>query len=151
MKFTWRSARNWIRGLTRSELAESGGSVLQRDYKSQVVVKSKVVPGVEFRVTKMSFDRRIELMRQVRELARRAEFLAAGQDAWQKMDANLLEGEIERLFVAWGISAVSGLQVDGEIAGAELLIHAGPEALFKEAFAAVRRETGLSEEERKNS
>jgi hypothetical protein len=41
--------------------------------------------------------------------------------------------------------------VDGSIAGPELLAEAGPEELFREALAAVRRETGLNEEERKNS
>ena len=39
----------------------------------------------------------------------------------------------------------------GVAAGPELLAEAGPEELFREALAAVRRETGLSEEERKNS
>jgi hypothetical protein len=51
----------------------------------------------------------------------------------------------------WGIKAVAGLAVDGKAAGPELLAEAGPENLFQEALAVVRRETGLSEEERKNS
>ena len=99
----------------------------------------------------MSFGRRVELMRRVRELARRTEFLAASGEASDQMDAGLLRAEIERLYVTWGVKAVSGLAVDGTIAGPELLAEAGPEELFREALAAVRRETGLSEEERKNS
>jgi hypothetical protein len=55
------------------------------------------------------------------------------------------------MYVAWGVKAVSGLRVDSREAGPELLAEAGPEELFREALAAVRRETGLSEEERKNS
>jgi hypothetical protein len=51
----------------------------------------------------------------------------------------------------WAVTAVSGLTVDGSTAGPELLAEAGPEELFREALAAVRRETGLNEEERKNS
>ena len=85
------------------------------------------------------------------ELARRAEFLAASEDKSDNMDAALLHAEIERLYVAWGIQAISGLAVDGRVAGPELLTDAGPEELFREALTAVRRETGLSEEERKNS
>ena len=102
-------------------------------------------------IAKMSFGRRVELMRRVRELARRTEFLEAGEDSGDKMDAALLQSEIERVYVMWGVKAVSGLVVDARAAGAELLAEAGPEELFREALAAVRRETGLNEEERKNS
>jgi hypothetical protein len=115
------------------------------------VVKSQVVPGVTFTIAKMSFGRRVELMRRVRELAKRTEFLAAGEDSGDKMDAALLHAEIERLYVAWGVKAISGLAVDALVAGPELLTEAGPEELFREALAAVRKETGLSPEERKNS
>jgi hypothetical protein len=124
----------------------AGGS-----YASEAVVESRVVPGVTFTIGKMSFGRRVELMRRVRELARRTEFLTASEDSGDKMDAALLHAEIERLYVTWGVKAVSGLAVDGIAAGAELLAESGPEELFREAVAAVRRETGLSEEERKNS
>src|ERR1039458_4404896 len=50
----------------------------------------------------MSFGRRVELMRRVRELAKRTGFLAAGEDSGDKMDAGLLHAEIERLYFAWG-------------------------------------------------
>jgi hypothetical protein len=99
----------------------------------------------------MSFGRRVELMRKVRELASKAEFLAAGEGAGQQMDAALIEAEIERLYVAWGVRRVSGLSIDGTAAGPESLIEVGPEDLFREALWAVRKEIGLSEEERKNS
>ena len=131
MKFPWRSDR-------------------VGDYTSEVVVKSRVVPGVTFTIAKMSFGRRVELMRRIRELARRMEFLAAGSDSGGKMDGALLQAEIEKLYVAWGVTAINGLAVDGLAAGLELLTECGPEELFREALAAVRRETGLSAEERKN-
>jgi len=86
----------------------------------------------------------------VRELARRVEFLGAGQDPADKMDAALLRAEIEQLYVTWGVKAVEGLTIDGVTAGPEMLT-SGPEAVFHEALAAVRKEIGLSEEERKNS
>jgi hypothetical protein len=136
MKFTWHSGKE---------------KTADRSYASETVVESRTVPGVTFTIAKMSFGRRVELMRRVRELARRTEFLAASEEAGDKMDAGLLQAEIERLYVMWGVKAVSGLSVDGSVAGTELLAEAGPEELFREALAAVRRETGLSEEERKNS
>ena len=77
-------------------------------YKSEAVVESRAMPGVTFTIAKMSFGRRVELMRRVRELARRMEFLAAGKDAGDKMDAALLQAEIDRLYVTWGVKAVTG-------------------------------------------
>jgi hypothetical protein len=138
MKFPWHSDKKKAEGV-------AGGR-----YASESVVESRTAPGVAFTIAKMSFGRRVELMRRVRELARRTEFLAASGEAGEKMDSALLHAEIERLYVMWGVKAVSGLAVDGSVAGPELLADAGPEELFREALAAVRRETGLSEEERKN-
>jgi hypothetical protein len=119
-------------------------------YESTAVVKSQVAKGVEFTVAKMSFGRRTELMRQVRELARKLEFLEAGEGHGQKMDAAMLQVEIDRLYLKWGLRAVSGLEVDGVAATPESLAEAGPEELFREAVASVRAQTGLSAAERKN-
>ena len=66
------------------------------------------------------------------------------------MDAGLLRAAIDRVYVAWGLKAVAGLVLDGREADPALLVESGPEELFREALAAVRAETGLSEEERKN-
>jgi hypothetical protein len=119
-------------------------------YESVAVIESAVRDGVSFRIARMSFGRRVELMRRVRELARRMEFLEAGEDVGGRMDAGLLRAEIDRLFLIWGLIAVSGLVLDGVEATPEMLVERGPEELFREALAAVRRETGLSEAERKN-
>jgi hypothetical protein len=119
-------------------------------YESVTVVESKISAGVTFTVAKMSFSRRLELMRRIRELAGRIEFLDAGQAPGNKMDAALLRVEIDRLYAFWGLRAVSGLELDGVPATPELLAEAGPEELFREAVAAVRAETGLTAAERKN-
>jgi len=119
-------------------------------YESVERVESKIARGVTYCVSKMSFARRVELMRQIRELAGRAEFLAAGDDIGGKMDAALLEVEIERLYVKWGLREITGLEVDGSPATPDSLAEAGPEDLFREAFTAVRAAAGLSSAERKN-
>ena len=121
------------------------------DYESVTVVESQAVAGVTFSVAKMSFGRRLELMHRVRDLARQMEFLEAGLDTGDKMDAALLQAEIDRLFLKWGLRRISGLQLDGAEATPESLAEAGPEDLFREALAAVRAEIGLNPEERKNS
>jgi len=120
-------------------------------YESVTLVESQVAPGVTFAVARMSFGRRVELMRRVRELARRMEFLEAGKEPGDRMDRGMLQAEIDRLFLAWGLRAVSGLELDGSEASPESLAETGPEDLFREALSAVRAETGLTEAQRKNS
>jgi len=119
-------------------------------YDSEITVESQVARGVTFTVSKMSFGRRTKLMRQVRELARQMEFLRASQQPAQQMDGALLRVEIDRLYVKWGLTAISGLQLDGAPATPDLLIESGPEELFREAVALVRAQTGLNATERKN-
>lgn len=119
-------------------------------YESVERVDSTIAAGVTYSIYKMSFARRMDLMKRVRELARRAEFLEAGKEAGDKMDAAILQSEIDRMYVAWGLQEVSGLAVDGAPATPQSLAESGPEELFREALAAVREATGLSEAERKN-
>jgi len=123
---------------------------MNMNYESSEVVKSQLAQGVTFTVAKMSYNRRVELMRRVRELARKFEFLEAGSEPGDKMDAALLEAEINRLHLTWGLQAVSGLTLDGVGATPESLTDSGPEDLFREALVAVRRQTGLTDSERKN-
>ena len=120
------------------------------NYDSVEVVESQLAQGVTFTVAKMSYGRRVELMRRIRELSRKLEFLDAGSEPGDKMDAALLEAEINRVHLNWGLQAVSGLKLDGEDATPDSLAARGPEDLFCEALAAVRKQTGLSEAERKN-
>lgn len=120
------------------------------EYQSTVRVRSHVVEGVTFEIAKMTFDRRMQLMRQVRELARKLEFLRAGDTEIEKMDAHILNAEIERAYVTWGVVAILGFTIDGEPATPAKLLDRGPEHLVHEAICAVRAECGLTEEERKN-
>jgi hypothetical protein len=98
----------------------------------------------------MSFARRMELTRRIRDLAERVEFLSAGESPKEKMDATLLCGEIERTYVLWGLTEVGGLELDGAPATPESLVLRGPEKLFHEVLTAVKAACGLSETERKN-
>jgi hypothetical protein len=98
----------------------------------------------------MSFARRLELMKRVRDLAARADFFDAGRDEKNRMEASLLGGEIDRLYLEWGLKEIRGLEVDGEIATCAALIERGPEDLVGEVLAAVKSECGLNETERKN-
>src|SRR5262245_24328501 len=117
-------------------------------YESILERESRTAPGVTFVLAKMSFGRRIELTRRLREIAQRVEFLDAG-DAREKIDAALLTSEIDRMYVLWGLKEVRGLELDGAPA-AESLAGIGPEDLFQEALALVKAECSLTDSERKN-
>lgn len=119
-------------------------------YSSVRVVDSAVCAGVRFQVARISFARRIELTRQVRELGRRIAFDEAGETTDGKLSGAIARAEIDRLYIQWGLAGVDGLEIDGSTATPEMLIELGPEELCREIVAEIRRECGLTEEERKN-
>jgi hypothetical protein len=120
------------------------------NHESCTRIESKVRPGVAFVVSRMSFERRMDLIRRVRELSLKCEFLEAGESAEDKLQSALVSGEIDRLYVSWGLRELVGLDVDGVPATPQLLAFAGPEDLFREVVSAIKSECGLSEAERKN-
>jgi hypothetical protein len=120
------------------------------EYTSFETIDSAVAAGVSFTVAKMSFGRRVELTRRIRELAARKEFVEAGESPNEKMEAALLASEIDRIYLLWGLKEVTGLELDGQQATPESLAASGPEELFREALGAVKHQCGLAEAERKN-
>ena len=119
-------------------------------WESRKIVRSELRPDVEYDVARMSFGRRLELMKKIRDLAARIEFFEAGQAESNRMEASLLAGEMDRVFLEWGLQGVSGLQVDGAPASVAALIENGPEDLVHEALGIIKAECGLNEAERKN-
>lgn len=120
------------------------------EYASTVKYESKTAPGVTFTIVRMSFGRRIELTKRIGDLARRIEFLEAGSDFREKIEATVLEKEVERVYLEWGLKEVTGLVIDGREADPAELIESGPEELCREIVSAIKAECGLTEEERKN-
>jgi hypothetical protein len=120
------------------------------NYESKVTVDSAVLPGVRLTIYRMSFGRRLSLMREVREIAHKLEFLESEQNAKANMEATILRAEIDRAYVRWGLDSISGLMIDGKEATPAVLADTGPEELFREALGAIRAQAGLTEEERKN-
>src|SRR5438552_18165050 len=100
MRFPWRLVKSSWPGRI-----DEATDALDNNYETATVVESNVVRGVKFTIAKISFGRRVELMRRVRELARRLEFLEAGKEPGEKMDAAILRAEMDRLYVAWGVQA----------------------------------------------
>jgi hypothetical protein len=120
-------------------------------YESAVEVASEKLPGVRFVIERMSFGRRLELIRELREWLGKLEFVAAAPAGpVREAESALLAGEIDRIYLRWGLREVKGLEIDGEPVTAENLVAKGPEALVEEIVGAIRCEAGLSEAERKN-
>ncbi len=120
------------------------------NYETSVVIESGCFPGVKFRISKMSFGRRLELTKRVRDLSQRIEFHAAGEDAREKIEAALLSREIDKIYLEWGLEGIEGLDIDGKPVSVELLIQAGPEGLCREILDAIKAECRLTEADRKN-
>ena len=119
-------------------------------YESVVKIESKVMPGVRFAINRISFGRRMELSRRVRELTQKVEFLEAGSDLHEKIEAGMLAQEVDAMYLRWALVAVDGLEIDGELATAEQLLDRGPDDLAREIVGAIKEQCGLSEAERKN-
>ncbi len=114
--------------------------------------ESAAVPGVRFRLRRISFGRRIELARTLREQLEamdRALLLPPGEA--RDAETALLAAAMDAAHLQWGLASIEDLEIDGAPATAESLLADGPEALVTEILAAIRRETGLDEAERKNS
>ena len=120
------------------------------NYESCTNSASQTHPGARFTIRRMSFERRVELTRHLRELFQRIEFLEAGKDPRESIEAALLTAEIDRTYLLWGLARTEGLEIDGQAATPETLAAAGPEDLCREIVAAIRLECGLTEAERKN-
>lgn len=119
-------------------------------YESVLILRSEAMPGIVFAINRISFGRRMELARRVREIGQRVEFLEAGNQLQEKIEANLLRQEIEATYLRWALVRIEGLMIDGEPATAERLLNSGPEELTHEIVAAIKGQCGLSEAERKN-
>jgi hypothetical protein len=153
MKFSWRSARKTRTEANEDEAAKerlARRTSRTMKYASTFKARSKKWPEVTLEIGRISFGRRIELTRRIRELARKAEFFEAGGTPRERIEATLLESEIDRTYLEWGLLGVEGLEVDGTTATPEVLIEAGPEALCQEALSLIKAECGMSEAERKN-
>ncbi len=123
MSYSWRSAEDYI---------------------------SSKYPTVRFRVSRMSMGRRIDLTRRVKELMKRMEFLNAGTDAQDKVDAAILAGEMDRLYWDFGLESLDGLEINGEAVTPATQFERGPEDLSREILDRIKQHCSLTDGERKN-
>jgi hypothetical protein len=119
-------------------------------YESVSWFDAQSAQGVRFAVARISFGRRIEFARRMREIGRKVEFLSASDDAREKLEAAVVSAEIDRAYLDWGLVDVAGLVIDGDAANPAALIDKGPIELAGEILARVKAEWSLGGDERKN-
>lgn len=120
------------------------------NYESKKTVDSIQYPGVRFKIWRISFGRRLALANRVREIGQKLDFHRAGNTTEDAVEAAVMAGEIDRLYLEWGFAGIEGIGIDGQEPDAQLLADAGPEDLSREIIAAIKHESCLSQEERKN-
>src|SRR5580692_8046742 len=92
-----------------------------KEWESRVWFDAEAVSGVRYEIVRVSFGRRIELARRIREIGRKMEYLEAGSDERDTLEATVLSAEIDRAYLVWGLTAVEGLDIDGVSATPETL------------------------------
>jgi hypothetical protein len=120
------------------------------DYASSAWFDAEACAGVRYAIRRVSFGRRMELARRIREVGKKMEYLEAASDTREQLEAAVLAGEIDRAFLEWGLVGVEGLKIDGAPATPETLIETGPVELATEILARIKNACGLTENERKN-
>jgi len=122
----------------------------EHSFDSAIWFDAESAAGVRFAIARLTFGRRLDLARRIREIGRKAEFLAAGADLRDKLEAAVVGAEVDRAYLEWGLLAVEGLTIDGEAATPLSVVDRGPLELAAEILGRVKAECGLSEIERKN-
>jgi hypothetical protein len=120
-----------------------------REWESRVWFDS-AMDGIRHEIVRVSFGRRIELARRIREIGRKMEYLEAGSDPREKLEATVLAAEIDRAYLEWGLISIEGLQIDGAAATTESLLDRGPVELAVEILSRIKSECGMTGDERKN-
>jgi len=119
-------------------------------YESSVRKDSACYPGVSYSIHRMSFGRRSELLHEIRRIGARMEYLEAGQELKDRIEASLTGSEIDAAYFRWGLREVEGLEIDGETPTPDVLLACGPEALVREILASIKAECTLGPDEAKN-
>lgn len=120
------------------------------EWSSGEWIDSRTLRGVAFRIARVSFLRRIELLKRLRGLFAEFECRTASESDADRVEASRVGMEVQRAYLDWGLLELNGLRIDGAPATKESLLALGPEDLCDEIARAVKERSFLTEAERKN-
>src|SRR5258708_28129860 len=92
-----------------SSTSRSLRSEAERSFDSALWFDAESAAGVRFAIARLTFGRRLDLARRIREIGRRAEFLAAGADVRDKLGAAVVGAGVDRAYLEGGLLAVGGV------------------------------------------
>lgn len=125
-----------------------------KTWESRIWFDAEAMDRVRYQIVRVSFGRRIELARRIREIGRKMEYLQSGaaleNGARETLEATVLAAEIDRAYLEWGLVSIEGLEIDGDAATPETLVDRGPVDLAIEILGRIKSECGMTEDERKN-
>ena len=121
-----------------------------KGWESRIWFDAEAMEGVRYEIVRVSFGRRIELARRIREIGRKMEYLEAGNSERETLEATVLSAEIDRAYLEWGLTSVEGFAIDGVAATPDTLVDRGPVELAMEILGRIKSECGMTEDERKN-
>ncbi len=131
-------------------LKKTASDKIPTNWSSEEWIESRTFRGVSFRIARISFLRRIELLKQLRGLFAELECRTAGESEMDRVEASRVGMEVQRAYLDWGLLELKGLTIDGTPATKDSLLAYGPESLCEEIAGAVKRRSFLTEAERKN-
>jgi hypothetical protein len=111
--------------------------------------ESCACPGACYAIKVPSLSSRLLLAQKTRELTHRYEFLKAG-DVSDQLEASIAELAVNKMYLEWGLAAITDLEIDGLSATVDSVIESGPEGLCEEILQSIAAELALTESERKN-
>src|SRR6202790_987235 len=85
-----------------SSTSHSLRSEADHSYDSAQWIDAESAEGVRYAIARLTFGRRLDLARRIREIGRKGEFLSAGTDARERLEAAVVGAEVDRAYLEWG-------------------------------------------------
>lgn len=111
-----------------------------------VTYKSAVLEGAVITVKRLTFQSRLELLKDLRPLLQKLEFLSADPKSAGGIERAIIEKEVEAHLLKWGVVSIS----NSEVMTTEDLLDNAPVELADELVAFIIRQFGLTIAEQKN-
>src|SRR5262245_43681276 len=115
---------------TRTTKCTSRGHDMQQ--QAVVTYRSSVIEGVEVTMKRLTFQSRLELLKDLRPLLQKLEFLSADPKTSGGIERAILEKEVETELLKWGVVRIYNTNDGSEVMNTEKLLDTAPVELADE-------------------